>query len=467
LLKKDRAPFIIIGVIFVLALLFVVPLDRGVLGGRSLQLGLDLQGGTHLVYQTDFSQVEPGTEAESLDGAIAVIEERINVLGVSEPVIQQLGDDRIAVQLPGLEETERAKQIIGQTALLEFGELIEGGDTTEVGPDTQILEEEGDTDGARWVNELGRWKPATATIRGEELELSSQYFRENTYLSQDNFGRVVLVFEWDETGSELSEIITERLQNQPLGIFLGDEALRGDNGVPIAPIVRAVITDSGIIEGLSFGEASELSKLLNAGRIPVPLTPIFEQTVSPILGAGFIDLSLKAGIIGLLLVIAFMIAYYRVPGALASAALMFYAFSVLAIFKSIPVTLTLAGIGGFVLSVGMAVDANVLIFERMKEEIRLGRTLGAALESGFHRAWPAIRDSNITTFIVCGILYWLGSSIIASTPVMGFAITLAIGVAISMFSAVVVTRTLMRIFASSRFAQQTMLFRVYSGKRND
>jgi preprotein translocase subunit SecD len=448
-LKKDRAPFIIIGVIFVLALLFVVPLGRGVMGGRSLQLGLDLQGGTHLVYQADFSQVEPGTEAEAIDGAIAVIEKRINVLGVSEPVIQKLGEDRIAVQLPGIEDIERAKQLIGQTALLEFGELTEAGEE------------------ARWVDELGEWKPTTATVGGEELALSSRYFKENTYLSQDSYGRVVLAFEWDETGSKLSEIITERLLYKPLGIFLGDEPLRGDNGVPIAPIVNSVITDRGIIEGLSYSEASELSKLLNAGRIPVPLTPIFEQSVSPILGAGFIDLSLRAGIIGLILVIAFMMAYYRIPGALASAALMFYAFSVLAIFKLIPVTLTLAGIGGFVLSVGMAVDANVLIFERMKEELRLGRTLGAALESGFQRAWPAIRDSNITTFIVCGILYWLGSSIIASAPVMGFAVTLAIGVAMSMFSAVVVTRTLLRVFASSRFAHKNTLFSVYSGKRND
>jgi len=159
--------------------------------------------------------------------------------------------------------------------------------------------------------------------------------------------------------------------------------------------------------------------------------------------------------------------YYRLPGALASAALLFYAFSVLAIFNAVPVTLTLAGIGGFVLSIGMAVDANILIFERMKEELRLGRTLGAAIESGFKRAWPAIRDSNITTFIVCAILYWLGSSIIASAPVMGFAATLAIGVAVSMFSAVIVTRTFLRILAGSRLAQKTSLFSGYSGRGND
>jgi preprotein translocase subunit SecD len=447
--RKNRIPLIIIIIIFVLAILTVVPLDKGVLGHKGVRLGLDLQGGTHLVYQADFSSIEPGTEAEALDGAIAVIEKRVNVLGVTEPVIQKLGDDRIVVELPGISEVEKAKELIGRTALLEFGEQVKDGGE------------------AKWVDELGSWKPTTAEVNGEELELSSRYFKENTYVTTDNLGRVILAFEWNETGSELSKEITQRLINQPLGIFLGDEPLRGDDGVPIAPIVRSVISDKGIIEGLSLAEATELSRLLNAGRIPVPLTPIYEQTVSPILGANFIGLSLKAGIIGLILVIVFMVVYYRLPGALASAALLFYAFSVLAIFKAVPVTLTLAGIGGFVLSIGMAVDANILIFERLKEEIRLGRTLGAAIESGFKRAWPAIRDSNITTFIVCGILYWLGSSIIASAPVMGFAVTLAIGVAVSMFSAVIVTRTFLRILVGSRLAQKGSLFSVYAGRRND
>jgi preprotein translocase subunit SecD len=447
--RKNRIPLIIIIIIFVLAILTVVPLDKGVLGHKGVRLGLDLQGGTHLVYQADFSSIEPGTEAEALDGAIAVIEKRVNVLGVTEPVIQKLGDDRIVVELPGISEVEKAKELIGRTALLEFGEQVKDGGE------------------AKWVDELGSWKPTTAEVNGEELELSSRYFKENTYVTTDNLGRVILAFEWNETGSELSKEITQRLINQPLGIFLGDEPLLGDDGVPIAPIVRSVISDKGQIEGLSLSEATELSKLLNAGRIPVPLTPIYEQTVSPILGSNFVGLSLKAGIIGLILVIVFMVVYYRLPGALASAALLFYAFSVLAIFKAVPVTLTLAGIGGFVLSIGMAVDANILIFERLKEEIRLGRTLGAAIESGFKRAWPAIRDSNITTFIVCGILYWLGSSIIASAPVMGFAVTLAIGVAVSMFSAVIVTRTFLRILVGSRLAQKGSLFSVYAGRRND
>jgi preprotein translocase subunit SecD len=447
--RRNRVPFIIIAIIFVLAILVVVPLDRGVLGGKGVHLGLDLKGGTHLVYRADFSSIEPGTEAEALSGAIAVIEKRVDALGVSEPVIQKLGEDRIVVELAGISEIEKAKNLIGQTALLEFGELIEEGEE------------------ARWVDELGEWKSVTAVVDGEEVELSSRYFKENTYVSQDNLGKVVLVFEWNETGSKMFEEITKRLLNQPLGIFLGDEPLRGDDGIPIAPYIRSVISDRGIIEGLSLAEASELSRLLNAGRIPVPLTPIYEQTVSPILGSDFVDMSLRAGIIGLILVIVFMMVYYRLPGALASAALMFYVFSVLAIFKLVPVTLSLAGIGGFVLSIGMAVDANVLIFERLKEELRLGRTLGAAIEGGFKRAWPAIRDSNITTFIVCGILYWLGSSIISSAPVMGFAITLAIGVAVSMFSAVVVTRNFLRIFTGTRLARKVSLFSVYSGRTND
>jgi preprotein translocase subunit SecD len=448
--RRNRLPIAIISLLFLLAALVVLPINKGILGNRGIRLGLDLQGGTHLVYKADLSGVEPGTGSEAIDGAIAVIEKRINVLGVSEPVIQRLGEDRIVVELPGISETEKAKSLIGQTALLEFGELIENG--------------EGE---AKWTDELGDWKPVTGVVDGEEKELTSAYFKENTYVDRDQWGRILLIFEWNETGSKLFEEITTRLMNQPLGIFLGDEPLLGEDGRPIAPVIRSVITERGQIEGLSFGEATELSQLLNAGRIPVPLTPIYEQTVSPILGSDFVGMSVKAGLIGLILVVLFMMIYYRLPGVLASVALIFYVLVVLAIFKLLPVTLSLAGIGGFVLSIGMAVDANVLIFERMKEELRLGRTLGASIEAGFSRAWPAIRDSNITTFIACGILYWLGSTVIASAPVMGFALTLAIGVAISMFTAVVVTRTFLRILAGTRLGQKPSLYSVYSGKGND
>ena len=437
--RKNMLVLIIILALFTFAVCALVfPMfDR-----EEIQLGLDLKGGIHMVYLADLSSVEPGGEAEAIEGAIAVIERRINVLGVTEPIIQRQGEDRILVELPGISETEKAKRLIGQTALLEFRE--------------QVIDENGET----------KWVPATAIIDGQEKELTSAYFKENTYVDRDNLGAILLRFEWNKEGKKLCEQISPRVLNKPLGIFLSDEPIRGEDGHPITPIVRASLETCSVIEGLSYKDADELSMLLNAGRIPIPLTPIYEQSVSPILGAGFIDMSIKAGVIGIILVMLFMIIYYRLSGVLASLALIFYGALVLALFKLIPVTLTLAGLGGFILSIGMAVDANVLIFERMKEEFRTGRALGAAIEAGFNRAWTAIKDSNITTFIVCGILYWLGSSIVASAPVMGFALTLFIGVAVSMFTAIVVTRTLLRLFVGSRLARRTSLFSVYAGREN-
>ena len=199
--------------------------------------------------------------------------------------------------------------------------------------------------------------------------------------------------------------------------------------------------------------------------MPLKKPPLYQEKVSATLGADFIQMSWMAGLIGIILVMLFMIAYYRLPGFLASLALIFYGTLVLAIFKLIPVTLTLAGLGGFILSIGMAVDANILIFERMKEELRLGRTLGAAIEVGFNRAWSAIRDSNVTTIIVCIILYWIGSILVAGAPVKGFAATLGIGVIISMFTAIMVTRTLLRLFVGTPLAKKTMLFSVDWGKK--
>ena len=441
--RKNILVLVIILAIFAFA---VSALAYPLFGRTDMRLGLDLQGGIHMVYKADLSNVDPGDEDSIMDGVIAVLNNRINPLGVTEPVIQRQGQDRILVQLPGLSITDKEKERLSRVALLEFGELA------------------ADDEEARWENVLGRWKPATAVIDGEEKTLTSRYFKENTYLSQDSMGRMELVFEWDEEGSRLSEEITTRLLQQPLGIFEGEEALKGEDDRPIAPIIQAVISDRGVITGLSLTEASGLSIQLNAGRLPVPLEVLYDQTVSPILGASFIDMSVKAGIIGIILVMLFMIIYYRLPGLLASLALIFYGALVLAIFKLIPVTLTLAGLGGLVLSIGMAVDANVLIFERMKEEFRTGRRLGAAIETGFNRAWTAIRDGNVTTLIVCGILYWLGGSIVASAPVQGFALTLGIGVLISMFTAIIVTRTLLRLFVGTRLGRRLSLFSAYSRK---
>ena len=424
--------------LFGFALWSVAPLDKNVFGRQGLRLGLDLQGGSYLVYQADVSAIEPSNRDEIMKGVKGVIERRINALGISEPIVavqEQEGEYSIAIQLPGIGDIERAKEMVGRVSLLEFREQ----------------------------DEEGNWIPAAGTVDGEELVLSSKYFKENTYIDVDQFGRPLLIFEWDETGQELSEQITGRLIGEQLAIYLGDEPLRGEDGHPIAPVVRETIRDRGQIEGLSLVDAEELSRLLNAGRIPVPLgrwvgeepkvfepnIPLYERTVDATLGADSIQKSIVAAGIGIALLLLFMLLYYRLPGLVACLSLGIYGVVLLAIFKLIPVTLTLPGVAGFILSVGMAVDANVLIFERTKEELRGGRSLGAAVETGFNRAWTAIRDSNITTFIACIILFWLGGTL-GAFMVRGFALTLFIGVALSMFTAIIITRTLLRLIIGSQ-----------------
>jgi len=421
--------------LFGFALWSIVPLDRNVFGREGLRLGLDLKGGIYLVYQADTSDIEPGTEDEAMRGVKDVIEMRIDALGITESTvrIQEYGGKySIAIEIPGIADIERAKEMVGLFTVLEFRE--------------QDAE--------------GNWIPATGTVNGEELTLTSRYFKENTYVTVGQLGSPLLIFEWDETGQELSPQITSRLIGKQLAIYLGDEPLRGEDGHPIAPVVRETINDRGQIEGLSLTDAQELSRLLNAGRIDVPLgkwvdgefkpnISLYEWKVDATLGEDSIQKSIIAAGIGIVLLLLFMLVYYRLPGLVACLSLGVYGVVLLAIFKLVPVTLTLPGVAGFILSLGMAVDANVLIFERMKEELRAGRSLGAAVEAGFNRAWTAIRDSNITTFIACLVLIWLGSEL-GARMVSGFAITLLIGVALSMFTAIVVTRTFLRLIIGSR-----------------
>ena len=436
---RNISVLIFIIVLFGLALWSIVPLDKNVFGRQGLTLGLDLKGGSYLVYQADLRDIEPGNRDEIMEGVKGVIEGRINALGITEPVIKvqdQEGEYSIAVQMPGVSATEEAKEKIGLVALLEFREQ----------------------------DEEGNWVPATGTVDGKELTLSSSYFKENTYVDVDQFGRPLLLFGWDETGQELSQQVTGRLVGKQLAIYIGDEPLRGEDGHPIAPVVQETIRERGQITGLSLVDAQKLSRLLNAGRIPVPLgrwveeegvsvfepnIPLYERTVDATLGADSIQKSLVAAAIGIALLLLFMILYYRLPGLVACLSLGIYGVVLLAIFKLIPVTLTLPGVAGFILSLGMAVDANILIFERMKEELRAGRSLGAAVETGFDRAWTAIRDSNITTFIACAVLLWFGRAL-GAFMVSGFALTLFIGVALSMSTAIVITRTLLRLIIGSQ-----------------
>ncbi len=437
---RSRNAYLLIFILalFGFALWSIVPLDRDVFGREGLRLGLDLKGGSYLVYQADVSDIEPEYRDEIMEGVKGVIERRIDALGITEPIIQlqkREGEYNIAIQLPGIADIEKAKEMVGLFTVLEFREQ----------------------------DNEGNWIPATGTVNDQELILSSRYFKKDTEIRVDQFGRPFLVFEWNEEGQQLSEQITSRLIGKQLAIYLGDEPLRGEDGRPIAPVVQETIRDRGQIEGLSLVDAEELSRLLNAGRIDVPLgrwveeeskvfepnIPLYERTVDATLGQDSIRKSIMAAGIGIVLLVIFMLVYYRLPGLVACLSLGIYGVVLLAIFKLVPVTLTLPGVAGFILSLGMAVDANVLIFERTKEELRGGRSLGAAVEAGFNRAWTAIRDSNITTFIACLILFWLGGEL-GAFMVRSFALTLFIGVALSMFTAIVITRTFLRLIIGSR-----------------
>ena len=430
---------------------------------RAMTLGLDLKGGTRLVLEPDLSNSPDVNLDDALNNASQIIERRINEFGVAESEIQRQGN-RLAVQLPGI-TGEDAMQKIGKTALLEFRELkMDANGNVAVmvnGQETYVpLSSLRSYDDAVWVT-------ATATTRdGQTVPLTGQYLT-NTFLSADpNSGKPVVQFRFNDEGGHLFEQISGRLINQPLAFFLDGEPIRDTTGQINAPIVRSQIGKEGIIENIPLNDANFLIKLLKAGAFPVPLKVVQSENVDATLGQDSVQASVIAGETAMLVIMLFMVLYYRLPGLIASAALSVYATVVLAVFKLWPVTLTLSGIAAFVLSVGMAVDANVLIFERMKEELRIGRSLVVAMEEGFHRAWSSIRDSNVSTLITCAILYWFGDQFGASL-VKGFALTLALGVIISMFSAILVTRTFLRIVISIPAARKPVLWVSQAGWKDD
>ncbi len=395
---------------------------------RTMRLGLDLQGGAHLVLQAEPPADYEGDLTESLEVAKEVIERRVDAFGVVEPEIQIASGNRLDVQVPGMSLPD-AERLIGRTASLSY----------------------------RVYNENGELVPATGVIDGVEIAMTGQHLKNNTF--PERRGTTFAVnFETTGVGNELMRQITTKALQHPAGDPQNFLLVYLDTDVISEASVRGVIEDQGTITGLdSFTEASDLSRQLNAGALPVPLRTIQANEVSASLGDDSVKASVNAAEIGLLAVLAFMILYYRLPGVLAALALIVYTLITLTVFKLWPVTLTLSGIAAFILSVGMAVDANILIFERMKEELRRGRPLATAIETGFRRAWPSIRDSNIATFITCAILFWFGDQFGASF-VRGFAITLAIGVAVSMFSAIVVTRTFLRTLAGARLSRSRWLF---------
>lgn len=388
----------------------------------SYKLGLDLQGGTQLTYKVDMKGIKKDAQQDAFESARDVIERRINYLGVSEPTIQtiKLGNDyRIVVDLPGMSNVSQAINLIGQTAQLTFW---------EGGKDKLTKIPQGDLFLTTLGQLIGAY-PIPTNLTGRDLQKATVVFDKTT-------GKPQVQIQFTGQGAKYFDEITKRNIGKVVAIAL-------DNQIVSAPVVQAEIANGTAVISGSFTPdvAKNLSIALNAGALPVPLEVIAQNSVGPSLGIDSLHKSMFAAIIGFLSIIFFMTYIYRKEGVIACVALFMYTVITLFIYKLIPVTLTLAGIAGFILSIGMAVDANILIFERMKEELRRGKPRDIAMKNGFSRAWTSIRDSNITSIITTIILFYFGSGI-----VRGFALTLFLGIIVSMFSAITITRNLLYVF---------------------
>ncbi len=390
------------------------------------KLGLDLSGGTHLALEADMKSIAESDRDSALESAKQVIERRVNMFGVSEPVVQSSkGQDsyRVLVELPGVTDVNKAMELIGQTALLDFREITVEPTASE---------------SAFFIPTLATTKPTGLT--GKDLKRAMVQFSTQT-------GEPEVSIEFNSEGTKKFGDITRKLVGKPLAIFLDQ--------FPVTwPRVNTEIIDGrAAITGSFTQEAAKtLALQLNAGALPVPVTPVEKRTVGATLGAESVKASIRAGFIGLAVVAVFMIAKYGWLGLFADMALILYGLLNFAIFRFIPITLTLPGIAGFILSIGMAVDSNILIFERFKEEKRLGKPWKMAMELGFGRAWDSIKDANVTTIITCLILFNPGNWQILpnSGLVRGFAVTLFIGVITSLFTGIVVTRTFIRVLYRER-----------------
>lgn len=413
--------------------------------GRDLQIkqGLDLKGGLQVLLATDLPNNAPPT-AEQLESARRIIEDRVSGLGVVEPIIQLQGEDRILIELPGVTDRNLAIDLIKQTGQLEF---VDAGfqplpDGTPISTTYSLY------GGLIYSQTVPGGQPISETLN---IQAGVQVFDtaftgeilQSATPALDNIGRHVVNFTIKPQYQGDFERYTSQKLNQAMCIVL-------DQRVISCPVIRGVLSAEGTISGNFTREsANNLALVLSYGSLPVPLKIETTRDIGATLGADSIRRSLIAGAIALVAILAFMITRYRLPGVLSAVSLVFFILASLALFVLIPVTLTLPGIAGFLLSVAAAVDANVLIFERFREELRGGRTIRGAVEAAFQRAWPSIRDSNISTLITCAILFVFGNTFGASA-VRGFAITLALGIFVSLFSSMFVTRTLMRLAFSER-----------------
>ena len=560
---KWRVFTIFILTVFCLLIVFPVYANKGIdwvnkkanLGlpnfpASGFNLGLDLQGGAHLIYQANTELIPDADKASAVEGVRDVIERRVRGgLGVAEPLVQTTkvnNDYRVIVELPGVTDVNQAIKMIGETPILEFKEenneplrpltavetkemndfnaqaqkkakeallAIKGGmsfadavvkfseeeKTKTNGGALGLIDDKVLPDIYKWASahkdgevskelvksfdglniaqrisaqeEVGAGsttlklynvarifiqtkKPIDIVPPSEQWKssgLSGGQLKRAEVSQDSNTGQVQVALQFNDEGTQLFADLTKRNVGKPVAIFLDGTAI----SIPV--VNEPILNGSAVISGsFSVQEARLLSQRLNSGALPVAVELISQQKVGATLGADSMQKSLKAGIYGLIAVLLYMMLYYRLPGLLASVALCIYALLTLALFKVLGVTLTLSGMAGFILSIGMAVDANVLIFERLKEELRTGRSLKSAVEEAFVRAWPSIRDSNITTLISCVFMVWMGTGF-----VRGFAVTLAIGVLVSMFSAIVLTRTIMRFVLPWMKEQGNVLFLGY------
>lgn len=435
---------------YIALILVLVIASITVLSRIPIRLGLDLRGGSQLTIQLQTSEEVPTIDERVMEGVLKIVENRVNALGVSESVVQSLGQDQILVQLPGVNDPEQAERVLGGTAQLDFREQLQSTEQQlgiEYQVQRQLLVEQELLKNSEDQEAIEKNLQSIETTN----QAIAQLFKEPTIKGQDlrdamaepeapgsNNWNVVLRFT-SEGGQKFAEL-TKNLAGtgRSIGIFL-------DNKLLSAPTVSVEFAETGITGGNAViqgrftpEQANDLAVQLRGGALPVSVEIVENRTVGATLGRDSIQRSVYAGIGGLILVLIFMVLYYRLPGVIADVALVIYALFTIASFSILGVTLTLPGIAGFILSIGMAVDANVLIFERTREELRAGKTLYRSVESGFYRAFSSILDGNVTTLIACVALFWLGTGL-----VKGFALTLGIGVAISMFTALTCSRTLM------------------------
>lgn len=414
------------------------------------KLGLDLSGGVYLEYLVDVSSIPKEEVTDNMAALRDLIEARVNMFGVSEPLVQTKlsgifggkQEQRLVVQIPGITDVEKAKTAIGKIPVLEFKEYL---------PDNQVKaiiaarqeKEAALKAGKPYINPLADESTEVVKLSGKNLTHAELEFDGSNKISG---GKPVVALQFDEEGAKLFAELTKNNAGRTIPIYV--DGIQVSNPSVATEYAKTGITGGkAIISGkFTVQEAKDLAGRLNAGALPVDKLELVEsQVIGATLGEQAVHAGIKAGIFGLIMIALFLVFWYRLPGIIAVISLGTYVAIILGIFKLMPVTLTAAGIAGFILSMGMAVDANILIFERMKEELKNGRTLKDAINEGFSRAWPSIRDGNLSSLITTVILYWFGSSL-----VQGFALTFGIGVLVSLFSALVLSRTFLRTVAPTK-----------------